>query len=351
MPEGLVISIDGLGGDAAPAIVADGVEIAARARPEARFLLHGPRQPLAALLAARPAARAASEIVEAERGVPMDMKPSQALRQGRGTSMWNAVAAVEEGRAHAAVSAGNTGALMAISMLRLRLMAGVDRPALVASWPTARGRSAVLDVGATIGADADQLVEFAIMGEAYFRAVFGVDRPTVALLNIGAEDQKGHEELKVAARLLREAGLDLDFRGFVEGDDISGGAVDVVVTDGFTGNIAIKTAEGVARLIARFLREALKSGPVSMLGAAIAYPALKKLSARMDPRAANGGVFLGLNGVVVKSHGGTDGAGFAVAIDLAARMAGSHFREEVARNLARLSEPAPTAPATETHQP
>jgi glycerol-3-phosphate acyltransferase PlsX len=282
---------------------------------------------------------------DAEKIIAMDVKPSQAMRQGKGSSMWNALASVETGEAQVAVSAGNTGALMAIAMLRLRKMDGVHRPALIANWPTAKGFVAVLDVGANVEADASQLVEFAIMGEAYQRAVRGEPRPRVGLLNVGSEDQKGHEEIRAAGRLIRQAGVDIDFHGFIEGDDISKGTVDVVVTDGFTGNVAIKTAEGTARLVAGFLREALSGGVLSRLGALLAYPALKRLKDRMDPRTVNGGVFVGLNGLVVKSHGGADGHSYAAAIDVAVRMAGSHFREEVVANLARLSiaEAAPAA--------
>ena len=258
--------------------------------------------------------------------------------------MWNAVDAVREGRAHAAVSAGNTGALMAISKLRLRMVEGVHRPAMVGSWPTPKGFSVILDVGANVEADAEQLVEFAIMGEAFHRAVYGSSRPSVRLLNIGSEEMKGHDEIKEAARLVRAAGVDLNFEGFVEGDGISAGQADVIVTDGFTGNIAIKTGEGAAKLVGGFLRESLKGSLLGKLGALIAMPALKKFKAKMDPRTVNGGVFLGLNGTVVKSHGGTDGLGFAAAVDVAIRMARSHFREEILRNLERLAAAAPPAP-------
>lgn len=337
MANGLVISVDGMGGDHAPDAVLDGIEIAARKSPGARFLIHGPEGRLKPMLETRPAAKAASGVRNAEKFVSMEVKPSQALRQGKGTSMWNALVSVEEGEAQACVSAGNTGALMAMAMMRLRKMEGVHRPALIASWPTATGFAAVLDVGANVEADASQLVEFAIMGEAFHRAVRGGKRPTVGLLNVGSEDQKGHEEIRSAAKLIRESGVDLEFHGFVEGDDISKGTVDVVVTDGFTGNIALKTAEGTARLVAGFLREALSGGPLARAGALLAMPALRKLKERMDPRTVNGAVFLGLNGIVVKSHGGTDGPGYAAAIDVAIRMAKSHYRDEVAANLARLS--------------
>jgi glycerol-3-phosphate acyltransferase PlsX len=349
MTKGLVLSIDGMGGDHAPDVVVEGVDITARQNGGMRFLIHGDAPQLEALLERHPHAKAASEVVPAEKAIGMHEKASQALRQGKGSSLWNAVAAVENGQAHAVVSAGNTGAFMAISMFRLRTMEGVHRPALAARWPAATGGYVVmLDVGANVQADSEQLVEFAIMGEAFQRAVSGKERPTVALLNVGAEDQKGHEEIRAAARLIREAGVDMDFQGFVEGDDISKGTVDVVVTDGFTGNIALKTGEGTARLVAQLLREALTSGPLSRLGALIAYPALRKLRTRMDPGTFNGALFLGLNGLVVKSHGGANARGFAAAIGVAAKMARSHYREEIARNIERLARAAPaTASAGE----
>jgi glycerol-3-phosphate acyltransferase PlsX len=348
MAERLVLSIDGMGGDHAPDIVIEGMDIAARRLPGIAFLAHGEEGRIGPLLERRAHARAVTEVRHAEAAIGMEVKPSQALRQGRGSSMWNAIAALEEGHARAIVSAGNTGALMAISMFRLRMVQGVHRPALAARWPAANGGYVVmLDVGANVVADGQQLVEFAIMGEAFQRAVSGKERPSVALLNVGAEDQKGHEEIRGAARLIRGAGVEMDFRGFVEGDDIAKGTVDVVVTDGFTGNIALKAGEGAARLVGGLLRDALKSGPLAQLGALIAYPALRKLRRRMDPGTFNGAVFLGLNGLVVKSHGGADARGFAAAIEVGYRMAQSHYREEIARNLARLASaseaPAPAA--------
>lgn len=345
----LILSIDGMGGDAAPDIVVEGVDIAARRYGAGvRYLIHGDAARLGALLERYPNAKAASEIIPAEKVIGMEIKASQALRQGKGSSLWSAVQAVEEGRAHAVVSAGNTGAYMAIAMFRLRMMEGVHRPALAARWPAASGGYVVLlDVGANVEADSEQLVEFAIMGEAFQRAVSGIEKPSVALLNVGAEDQKGHEEIRNAARLIREANLDLNFQGFAEGDDIAKGTVDVVVTDGFTGNIALKTGEGTARLVGQLLREALTSGPLALLGAAIATPALKKLRARMDPGTFNGALFLGLNGLVVKSHGSASGPGYAAAIGVAEKLARSHYREEIARNLARLSR----APAAASEKP
>lgn len=337
MPQGVVLSVDAMGGDHAPGSVLEGLQVFCGRRPNVRILLHGQEGVVAPLLESHPAARAACVLQPAERAVAMDAKPSQALRQGKGTSMWNALVSVEEGVAHAAISAGNTGALMAFSRLRLRTLAGIDRPALVANWPTPRGFTSLLDAGANLETGAEQLVAYAIMGEAFHRARHGVPRPSVALLNIGAEELKGHEEIREAARLIRAVQLDMDFRGFVEGDDISAGTVDVVVTDGFTGNVALKTAEGAAKMLARTLREELTRDPISKLAALAARPALERFKGRIDPRLANGAVLLGVNGLVIKSHGGTDGPGFAAALEAAARMAEGSFLAEVESNLARLS--------------
>jgi phosphate acyltransferase len=327
------LSIDAFGGDHAPDAIIAGVALAAKKRPDLQFLIAGKEDEVSPLVARHASLGGRCAFVDVPDRIPGDMKPSQALRQGKNSSMWAAVQAVADGRVRAAVSAGNTGALMAISKLRLRMVEGVHRPAIAAIWPTRTGFATVLDVGANVDADVDQLIEFAIMGEAYHRAIHGVAHPKVALLNIGSEDQKGHEEIREAASRLKDPALGLTFCGFVEGDGISSGEVDVVVSDGFTGNVALKTAEGTARLVGAFLKDALTAGPISRLGALIASPGLLKLKARMDPRAVNGGVFLGLNGLVVKSHGGTDDIGFAAAIDVAARLAGSDFQAEVAHRL------------------
>jgi glycerol-3-phosphate acyltransferase PlsX len=337
-----IISIDAMGGDHAPRIVVEGLEQFARTHAGFTFLLHGDEAALKPLLDKAPTAAPRSTIRHTDKSVSMDAKPSQMLRQGKGTSMWNAIEAVKSGEAVAAVSAGNTGALMALSMFILRKVEGVHRPALVGSWPTRKGVCAMLDLGADIAADAEQLVEFAIMGAAFARAVHGVQNPRVALLNIGEEELKGHESIREGARLMRESGLPIDFRGFIEPDKIGNGDVDVVVADGFTGNVALKTAEGIARMISDMLKDAFKSGPIAMLGAMLVLPALKGFRNKMDPRKVNGAVFLGLNGVVVKSHGGTDEVGFAQAIHVAASMGQSNFRAEVEENLKRL---APVAAA------
>ncbi len=259
--------------------------------------------------------------------------------------MWNTVEAVKRGEAAACVSAGNTGALMAIAKLILRMSADMERPALVASWPTLKGRTAVLDIGANINADAQRLVEFAILGAAFHHAVHGSARPTVGLLNVGSEDEKGHEEVREAHRLLREMPLELDYRGFVEGDDIPMGTVDVVVTDAFTGNVALKTGEGLARYFRATLRATFTSGPFAWLGGMIASVALRRMAGQFDTSSFSAGPFLGLNGIVVKSHGGADMRGFATAIRLAADLAASDFVAQIDRNLRTMTAAMPNEAA------
>lgn len=334
-----------MGGDHGPTIVVSAVDIAARAMPDLRFLLHGDESLINAELARLPAARAASTVRHTDKAISMDEKPAQAMRRGKGSSVWNAVESVKTGEAKAAISAGNTGALMAISKLVLRMAAGVSRPAIVASWPTMTGVTAVLDVGANVECDAEQLVEFAIMGAAFHHAVHGSVRPTVGVLNVGSEEEKGHDEVRGANALLRATTFDLDYRGFVEGNDIAKGTVDVIVTDGFTGNIALKTAEGTARLIGAYMRQSLKRSVLGRVGAVIASGALKTLRRKLDPRANAGGIFLGLNGVVVKCHGGADAISFASAMDMAIDMAKANINVRITadRNAMRVAAPAVTA--------
>jgi glycerol-3-phosphate acyltransferase PlsX len=318
----LTVSIDAMGGDAGPSVVVSALARSVQRHPSVKFILHGDEPTLDKLLGKRRAKLAHRISVRHAPGqVRMDDKPSLALRRGRNTSMWHAIDSVKNGEAEAVVSAGNTGALMAMSMFQLRLIDGISRPAIAALWPTKKGQCVVLDIGANVECDADQLVDFAIMGEAFARAVLGLKRPTVGLLNIGSEDVKGHDAVKGAAQILRNVSLPMEFKGFIEGDDIAEGTVDVVVTDGFTGNIALKTAEGTAKLVISYLRSALKRSVASRLGAFLASGALNALRRKLDPRASNGGMFLGLNGVVVKSHGGTDALGFASATDMAIDMA------------------------------
>ena len=334
----LILSIEAMGGDAAPDVVIEGLQLFGERRRDVTFLLHGDDRRLQPLLEAHPALMARSDVRHTDIEVSMDDKPSQALRRAKGSSMWNAVECVKTGEAHAAFSAGNTGALMAMSMMQLRKMPGVHRPAMTAIWPTMNGTSVVLDVGANLEADAAQLVTFAVMGEAYARAITGKAKPSIGLLNVGSEDSKGHGQLKDAATLLGSGELDLNYQGFVEGNDISAGSVDVVVTDGFSGNVALKTAEGTARLVASYLREALTDGLRAKAGALLAAPGLRKLRDKMNPSNVNGGVLLGLNGVIVKSHGGADADGIANAVKLAADLAASRYKEEIEAGLARIGE-------------
>jgi phosphate acyltransferase len=318
MPDKVRIALDAMGGDHGPAVVVAGAELALRRHPESEFLFFGNCAHVAPLVDARPLLKAASRLVHTEVAVRMDAKPSQALRYGRWkSSMWLALEAVKKGEADVAVSGGNTGALMAMAKFELKMLPGIERPAIAAIWPTIRGESIVLDLGASIGADAEHLVNLAVMGAATARILLAISRPTVGLLNIGVEEVKGLEPVREAGRILREETFpDLDYQGFVEGDDIGRGKVDVVVTEGFAGNIALKTAEGTARQMGEYLRSAMSRSLGARIGYLFAYSAFRQLKERIDPRRSNGGVFLGLNGIVIKSHGGTDAEGFAAAIEL-----------------------------------
>ncbi|WP_119268930.1 phosphate acyltransferase PlsX [Taklimakanibacter deserti] len=335
----MTIALDAMGGDAGPEMVLPGAHLASVRHPDLRFLLFGDGARLASLMEKYPRLKGRSEVRHCDIAVAMEDKPSQALRRGRGkSSMWLAIDAVKSGEAQCVVSAGNTGALMAMARFVLKTIPGIERPAIAAIWPTLRGESVVLDVGATIGADARQLVEFALMGEAMARSLSGLERPTVGLLNIGVEEVKGLEEVKEAGHLLRNLGLPFEYKGFIEGDDIGKGTVDVVVTEGFTGNIALKTAEGTAKQLSTYLRLALNRTLMSRLGALMASGAFATLRERMDPRKHNGGVFLGLNGIVVKSHGGTDALGFATAVDVAIEMVKNGLVAKIAADVAEMNK-------------
>jgi len=333
MAQKVRIALDAMGGDVGPAVVVPGADVSLARHPDTEFILFGDEAVVRPLVDERPRLKAASRLMHTDVVVRMDAKPSQALRQGRWkSSMWLAIDAVKKGEADVAVSAGNTGALMAMAKFNLRTMAGIERPAIAAVWPTVKGDSVVLDVGASIGADAEHLVDLAVMGSAMARVLFDLERPSVGLLNIGVEEVKGLEEVREAGQILRERDLPfLDYVGFVEGDDIGQGVVDVVVTEGFAGNIALKAAEGTARQIAQLLKAAMNRSIWSKLGYVLARGAFRSLSASVDPRKANGGVFLGLNGIVIKSHGGTDAEGFAYAVDMGHDM----IRHDL---LARISE-------------
>ncbi len=335
MNDTIRISVDAMGGDNGPKVVVDGADLALRERRNIHFIFHGRSDELQPLIDARPRLKAASELRHADTVISMTDKPSQALRKGRGTSsMWNAIQSVRDNEADVAISCGNTGALMAMSTFCLRPIAGIDRPGIAAIWPTLRADIIVLDVGATVGGDAKQLVDHSILGAALARALFDQDAPTIGLLNVGTEELKGLDTVKEAGRLLADAsGAGFIYHGFVEGDDIGKGTVDVVVTEGFAGNIALKTAEGTARQVGTYVRNALRANLLSKLGAMLAGQALGALRRKLDPRTVNGGVFLGLNGVVIKSHGGTDEVGFKSALGLAYEMARNHLTDKIAEGM------------------
>jgi glycerol-3-phosphate acyltransferase PlsX len=322
MPQTVRIAVDAMGGDHGPSVVVPGAALALARRPDTEFLIYGDQSQFGALLAAHPDLKQAARLVHTDVAVRMDDKPSQALRNGRWkSSMWLAIDAVKRGDADVAVSAGNTGALMAMAKFNLKTLPGIERPAIAALWPTLKGQSVVLDLGASIGADADHLVDMAVMGSAMARVLLHLDRPSVGLLNIGVEEVKGLEPVREAGRILREdPPPHIDYVGFVEGDDIGKGNVNVIVTEGFAGNIALKTAEGTARQFADYLRMAISQSVISKIGYLLARPAFRMLRDKMDPSKSNGGVFLGLNGVVIKSHGGASAEGFASAIDMGYQM-------------------------------
>ncbi|PRD41908.1 phosphate acyltransferase PlsX [Phyllobacterium phragmitis] len=343
------ISIDAMGGDFGPEIVVPGAAIALERHPDIRFVIYGLADRVEPVLARYPRLQAASTFHASEIAIRMDEKPSQALRNGRGkSSMWQSLEAVQAGEADVCVSAGNTGALMAMSKFCLRMMADVERPAIAAIWPTLRGESIVLDVGATIGANAQQLVDYAVMGAGMARALFEIKRPTVGLLNVGVEEVKGLDEIREAAQILREVPLaGLEYSGFVEGNDIGKGTVDVVVTEGFSGNIALKAAEGTARQMADLLRAAMNRTWMAKIGYIFAKSAFDRLREKMDPRKVNGGVFLGLNGVVIKSHGGADAEGFAAALEVGYDMVRNALLEKISADLSQFHEIRPAAATVE----
>ena len=334
----VVLSIDAMGGDLGPAAVVAGVDVSRRKDPSLRFVLHGPEAELTKLVAKKSDLASIVTIRDAEGVVTMEDKPSQILRRGKDTSMWSAVESVRDGEAEVAVSCGNTGALMALSMVRLRKMPGVNRPAIAILWPSRapQGFNVMLDVGADIKADANDLLQYALMGVSYARNGLDLQCPRVGLLNVGTEEHKGRAELKEAHDLIaaQTYHANFEFVGFVEGGDIPGDVCDVIVTDGFTGNVALKTGEGTAKLIGDRLREAFSYSILSRIASILALTSLKRLQKRIDPRRVNGGVFLGLNGTVVKSHGSADATGVAAAIRLASQLARSRFQDKLAARVA-----------------
>ena len=341
MTEVLTLSIDAMGGDNAPEMVVEGIEASLERLAQAKFLLFGDEAKLALLLKRHPHAAAVSEIRHTEDIVTNEEKASTALRSGRNSSMRLAINAVGTGEAAGVISAGNTGALMAMAKFVLKTLPGIDRPAIATYYPTERGESVMLDLGANIECDADNLVQFAVMGEVFARNVLGRENPSIGILNVGAENLKGNQSVKLAATILQESSLPIKFYGFIEGDDIGAGTVDVVVTDGFTGNIALKTAEGTAKMFGGFLKQALTESVMTRIGAFFARNALRQFKMRVDPRRYNGAMFLGLNGICIKSHGGTDAVGFANAIHVAVELITNSFNEGIKEDYAKLSNHGP----------
>ena len=325
-----------MGGDNAPHMVVAGIDTAMARHPNVDFLLFGDDRQLRPLLERFPRVMAVSNIHHTVDAVADEEKAAAALRGGRNTSMRLAINAVGEGAAAGVISAGNTGALMAMAKFVLKTLPGINRPAIATYFPTRRGESVMLDLGANIDCDADNLVQFAVMGEVFACHVLGLDHPAVGILNVGVEGFKGNEAVRDASAILRETVLPIKFYGFVEGDDIGAGTVDVVVTDGFTGNIALKTTEGTAKMFGQFLKEALTSSPLSRMGALLATPALNAFRMRVDPRRYNGAMFLGLNGICVKSHGNTDEIGFANAISVGINLITRGFNDRIKEDLEQL---------------
>ncbi|MBN9491090.1 MAG: phosphate acyltransferase PlsX [Alphaproteobacteria bacterium] len=342
----VVLALDGMGGDQAPDVVVEGAYIARERHPGTTFLLFGDPAKLKPLVDRRKGLANVLEIVPAEDAVSADDKPSVALRRRRKSSMWLAVQAAAEGRADSVVSAGNTGALLAISMFAMRMVEGAHRPALASFLPTARGETVMLDLGANLECDAENLAEFAVMGSVFAQVLLGLDAPKVGLLNVGSEELKGHEEVRQTASWLRREGTPVNFHGFVEGNDIGTGVVDVVVTDGFTGNVALKAIEGTAKLTFGFVGDAFRTSTFAKIGYLFASGAWTKLRKRVDPRRYNGGVFLGVDGICVKSHGGTDGLGFAYAIGVANDLVRYEYKSKLIEGLAKLRQVTQAADAT-----
>ena len=348
----VVISVDAMGGDRGPVAVIAGMAESAEKNPDIRFIVHGPEAELSRLIARRKGLADRVEIRDAPGVVTMNDKPGQVIRNAQGTSMLGAVESVRNGEASVAVSCGNTGALMALSMIRLRKLPGVNRPAIACLWPSrnAQGFNVMLDCGADIRADAPDLLQYALMGAAYARNGLGLDRPRVGLLNVGTEEHKGRAELRQAHELIlaaQDTGK-FEYVGFVEGGDLPSNKADVIVTDGFTGNVALKTGEGTAKLVGDFLKEAFANSIMSKVAALLALTSLKRLQKRIDPRRVNGGVFLGLNGMVVKSHGSADATGVSAAIKLAFQLAQSGFQDRLAARVAEAAANVEEARALNT---
>ena len=334
MSDHITVAVDGMGGDSAPEVVIGGIEATCHADSKVKFLIFGNKEKIEPLLSTTHYAQELCELIHTDEEVTNDDKPTFALRNRTKSSMRLAIDAVKEHKADAVISAGNTGALMAMATIVLKTLPGISRPAIASSFPTQAGDSVMLDLGANVECDSNNLVQFAVMGEVYARNELGLSQPSVGILNVGVEGLKGNDSVRDAAAILKNSNLPLEFYGFIEGDDIGKGTVDVIVTDGFTGNIALKTAEGTAQMIAYFLKDALKSSILSKAGALLARPAIEKVRSHFDPRRYNGALLLGLNGICVKSHGGTDEVGFAHALQVGVNLVRRNLNDLIKEDIA-----------------
>ena len=338
MEQTIKVAIDGMGGDNAPGMIVGGIDRACKRLDDVEFLLFGDEALLRPLLDAHGAAKAVTELRHTDQAISAEEKPTVALRTGKNSSMRLAIDAVKAGEAAAVVSAGNTGALVAMATVVLRTLPGIDRPAIAAALPTQRSQTVMLDLGANIDCSADNLVQFAVMGEVYARAEIGLAQPSIGILNVGVEGLKGNDAVKEASAILQSSDLPISFYGFIEGDDIGKGTVDVVVTDGFTGNVALKTAEGAVNMFTHHLRAALTSSLRTKIGALLSRPALEIVKNKFDARRYNGAMFVGLNGICIKSHGGTDALGFANALGVAVNLVRRDFNEVIKEDLSRVMQ-------------
>ena len=334
------IAVDAMGGDFGPAEIIPALKIVLEGRSDVHFLIFGDEKQIKPYLSKYPAVAKNSSVHHTDLMVKNDDKPSLALRSSKGTSMRMAIEAVKQGQAEAVVSAGNTGALMALAKMVLKTVPGIHRPAIASVMPGIKGDSIMLDLGANVLVDGENLVQFAILGSIFARAHKRIEKPTVGLLNVGSEESKGPDHVRKAAEILSCVEFPGEYKGFVEGNDITNGTVDVIVSDGYAGNIALKTAEGVGSLTKHYFTESFASNPFAMLGSLFAYFSLRSLKKRMDPRLYNGGVFLGLNGVCIKSHGGADALAFSQAVVLAVRLAREGYIDLVVRDIAHLTDQA-----------
>ena len=336
MTKSIRLSLDAMGGDNAPQIIVDGAAQTKIRHPYVKFSFFGNKIKLLPLISSSEVLKE-SEIVHTDEFIDANEKPSIAVRKGRNSSMGMAIQSVKSGKADAIVSAGNTGALMAMAKLFLRPIEGINRPAIAAYFPTITGESCMLDLGANIDCDAKNLVQFAFMGQAFANIVMGVDNPSISLLNIGEEEQKGLDYIKEASQILSDLKSQINYAGFIEGDKIAQGISDVIIADGFTGNVSLKTAEGTALLVTSYLKKALSSSLSSKIGYLFAKKAINNFRLQMDPRKYNGAVFLGLNAVAVKSHGGTDAFGFANAICVAVDMVKYNFIHDLKNKISKIN--------------